>query len=102
MGVRQVTVMADYGAFPLWGGKNGGMLLPDALPLSDGLRDELIRWSDDYDRILRTNGYEWPSEQVMTAWNRRGLGLARRVARELGASYQVVFFDEPNGRVIEL
>ncbi len=92
--IRKVTVMADYRAFPLWSGERNGMLSPDALQLTDVLRDELVRWSADYDRWLSANGYCWPSEQVQTDWNERGYALAGRVAQELGSSYKVVFFDE--------
>ncbi|CUU53656.1 hypothetical protein Ga0074812_101154 [Parafrankia irregularis] len=92
MAMRQVKVMADYYAFPLWTGD--GMLSPEALPLTDGLRDELALWSAEYTRTLSDNGYDWPNEQVQADWNGRGYALAVRVAQELGPSYEVVFFDE--------
>ncbi|MCK9878669.1 hypothetical protein MXD59_23380 [Frankia sp. Ag45/Mut15] len=100
MAVRRVKMMADYYAFPLWA--EGGMVSPEALPLTDVLRDELALWSADYTRILIANGYSWPSEQVQADWNKRGYALAIRVARELGPSYEVVFFDELRQRITTL
>jgi hypothetical protein len=92
MAVRRVKVMADYYAFPLWTGD--WLLPPEELPLTDGLRDELVRWSADYTRTLIANDYDWPNEQVQADWNARGYALAVRVAQEPGPSCEVVFFDE--------
>ncbi|WP_433301258.1 hypothetical protein ACQP2F_05575 [Actinoplanes sp. CA-030573] len=94
----RVKLMADYGAFPLWG--PGGELAPDALPLPPWLVAALRDWADEHDRLLGP-AFEWPSEEAKAAFVAGGRRLFHRVRAELGPGYQVVYFNEITGRVEE-
>ena len=87
-----VTVMADYGAFPLWSG-TGSMIRPDSVNLAQDLRSDLGRWGEFYSETLSSNGYEWPSAEVEMQFVARGRELARRVAVALGSEFEVVYFN---------
>lgn len=91
---KVVTVMADYGAFPVWVGTGGFMIRPEALPLPDDLRTALGEWSTFYDDTLSSNGYEWPSKEIERDFADRGRVLARQVASALGDPYEVLYFND--------
>src|SRR5689334_6423882 len=88
--------MADYFAFPLWIETPG---LPfehassDTLSISSSLRGKLAAWAVEYDRSALTD--RWPD--LVAEWNQRGQALARLLAAELTAPWEVVYFDEVTG-----
>jgi len=94
---RKVTVMADYGAFPLWFSGGGFMAGRDELPLPADLVDELSRWGTEYGDTLSANGYAWPSTAQRHDWNLRGRVLARLVRASLDSAWEVEFFDQETG-----
>lgn len=101
LGAKQgsVKVMADYECWPLWdmGFSGPRNLNPESLPISIPLRNGLLMWAERYDRTLdRTNptcsGFSSRTEREQFVAD--GLVLAERLAKELGPSWSVVYFDE--------
>ena len=105
---RRVKLMADYGAFPLWGieARPGdyewsGMLSPEQLPLSAELVKQLEQWATSHDETLGPT-FEWLSEAARKAFVDEGWRLLRLVQAELGpAGYEVVYYNEITGRLEE-
>jgi hypothetical protein len=89
-----VTVMADYGAFPLWSGTGSFMIGADSIELPEDVRADLAEWGAFYDETLSSNGYEWPSDEVEMQFVDRGRELARRVAVALGGEFEVLYFND--------
>lgn len=94
---RELVVMADYGAPPIWSktasGGGGVAISLDRLPLSGPTRHQLSEWAARYDQLLFTDD-EWTCEEDKVEWIARGRTLARSVADELGAEYRVSYFEE--------
>lgn len=94
----KLKVMCDYFAYPIWDDEfaTGDMDLA-SLPLSASLVEELMEWSDYFDRMLNWDDpriHYW-TEASQTAFDIRGRGLAARVAVELGSGYAVRYWREP-------
>lgn len=91
-----ILLMADYGADPLWrrgqGGKANGMIALDALPLSTRLTQDLRAWAARFDALSETD-YEWPNTADERKWVADGQALLEPDQRELGAGYDVSYFD---------
>jgi hypothetical protein len=92
---RGIKLMPDYGCWPLW--HHGGAEIGDIDPRKLGLSTELLRalksWASVYDSHLNMN---YPAS---TAWTKdeerefdsEGKRLARELASELGAQFQVFY-----------
>ncbi|SNY56350.1 hypothetical protein [Paractinoplanes atraurantiacus] len=91
MKVQHIRLMADYGAFPLWG-RYGG-LSPEDLPLSAELVARLERWGDRYGAELGPE-FEWKSEEARVAFIAEGRQLHALVSRELGDLYEITYVND--------
>lgn len=85
---KWVRIMCDYCADPVWVPNGAGTSL-DSLPVSEGLRGDLERWSAWYDRHDDFGG---PKLDV-PAFAAEGRTLAGRVKAEL-PDWTVIYFDE--------
>ncbi len=80
-------VMADYGCWPLWHDYTDiGNVDPDALPITPGLRDDLLRWAERFDQTLNdddpaSSGFETLAAEGL--FQRDGRSLTQRLAAEL-------------------
>mgnify|MGYP003576611809 FL=1 len=86
--------MADYQCFPLWEASPGevGNIDPDALPISQNLKDRLAAWARAFDATLNmdyppNSGFE--SDEVETEFKRAGCRLAEQLRVELGPEFTV-------------
>lgn len=99
MGTKTVTIMPDFcGALYAWekvkhgearavGGRvaRGSLALRGGCPVTEELQRDFIAWAIEFDRGCRDADFDW------TQFHERGLGLARRLKRELGDSARVVY-----------
>jgi|GEM_PF-1105416 len=93
-GVRKLKLMADYECWPLWEASPGvvGNVDPDALPISQTLKDRLFRWAADFDATLnrddpRRSGF--PAAQDEAEFLERGAALGAALQAELGPAFKV-------------
>jgi hypothetical protein len=104
---RRLKMMWDYMAFPLWAvvGDDGQPWSIDDLELSESLRRDLQRWSDDWtDAMLAGEGPtspDWkpPPDDDRATWDRRGRDLLAKVRTEVGNAYEVGYFNEQTREV---
>jgi hypothetical protein len=93
--LRQILVMADYSADPLWdrspGG--GGMIPLDELSISLELGRDLRSWADRHDDALGDE-FRWPSEAERAEWTAAGKRLAERLQEELAGAAVVTYAPE--------
>ena len=97
MAVRSVFVQFEYATFPVWADTDGRVTDRDGpldLPISESLREDFRRWNADMDRQMSANP---PSDDRIKELSKRGLALAQRLQRELGAGYAVEYYDEVGG-----
>lgn len=99
-----IRLMADYRCWPLWhhGGSDVGNIDPRTLGLSTDLQARLERWAQDYDAHLAVSdpaSVHWTDDEA-AAFDREGRRLCTALARELGASHAVFFFDPRTARCI--
>lgn len=99
----KLKVMADYGCFPLWDATPTGPrnLDPSELPISEDLAEELGRWAARYDRTLNRNdppASGFPTSREHLGFVEEGRHLASRLAKELGSTYLVLYFNDLVGR----
>jgi len=97
-----VKVMVDYDCYPLWDvGLSGPRNLdPESLPISAALVADLMGWASEYDGTLNRENPAasgFPTREAHERFVRMGLGLAERLAEELGASVQVLYYDDVAG-----
>jgi hypothetical protein len=97
MAVRSVFVQFEYATFPVWAQTDGRVTDHDGpldLPIGESLREDFRRWNADMDRQMSAKS---PSDDRSKELNERGLALAKRLQRELGAGYAVEYYDEVGG-----
>ena len=98
-----IRVMADYQAFPLWG--DAGPADPAELGLSNDLIDALTAWGTTYTRTLNQEDprkSDFSSPAAAEEFVETGKMIAQAVARELGPAYRVTYFDDSEGREVEV
>ena len=91
----KLRLAADYSAFPIWPESDAArrLRIPEDLPLSAGLIDDLWAWAAVHDRARTdTWNFQW-SESVARErdWIEQGRTLAALVQSELGDEYEVVY-----------
>jgi hypothetical protein len=102
MAVRSVFVQFEHATFPVWADTDGRVTDRDGpldLPIGESLREDFRRWNADMDRQMSAKS---PSDDRIKELNERGLALAQRLQRELGAGYAVEYYDEASGEVQRL
>jgi hypothetical protein len=97
--------MWDYAAFPVWAvpSDDSWQWSVESLGVSDSLRNDLQQWSDDWSAVMwGEKGPETakpPTEEVFQAWDERGRTLLTRLRRELGARFEIGYFNEKTDQV---
>jgi hypothetical protein len=104
---RRIRVLADYDCWPTWvdTGDFFDDVDPKTLPVSVELADALLEWADEYDTILvRDNPGEsaFRTPEHKARWVKQGRVLAGQVAKELGDSTQVIYFDRGLGHDVDI
>lgn len=94
--------MADYECFPLWdlGPSGPANIDPAALPISPELQAKLYEWSARYDQTLdRTDPLSsgFATSEGAAEFAEDGRTLALHLAKELGSSWSVVYFNNETG-----
>jgi hypothetical protein len=93
--VVKLRLAADSSAFPIWPESDTArrLRIPEDLPLSAGLIDDLWAWAAVHDRA-RTDrwNFDWTESAARERdWIEQGRTLAALVQNELGDEYEVVF-----------
>lgn len=94
--MKKLKLMCDYFCYPIWhddGDTTGefGDIDPRTLPISPVLADELMAWSDSFDRGLDMDnpaGSRWAAGE-REAFLRVGRQLLEKVQVELGTEFAV-------------
>ena len=91
-----ISVLAEYECFPLWRHDADGManLSPAELGLPHKLANDLLVWSEDYERTLNTSdpgASGFADAQAEAGFIARGRALTARVAAALGPAVTVEF-----------
>lgn len=96
-----IKVEGDVGADPIWCNKCGCNFDIEEVPISDDLKDELMKWVMMYGEwidwnkdSLRSNGIE-----LENGHNKLGQQLTDKVKKELGAKYTVTFSPSTSARM---
>jgi hypothetical protein len=100
----ELRVMLEWRAYPLWVSEEGGGVdNPDPSTIvGSPLAGELDRWAEDYDELWDPDdprGPVFPTRDTELEFYRRGLGLARRLADEVGDRWAVRFQQADGGWV---
>ena len=92
--MRKIKVMADYQCHPLWDMSPGayGDIDPNALPISDQLKQRLADWARAFDETLNmadpaSSGFK--SIEAEAAFKERGIQLAEQLQNELGPEFLI-------------
>lgn len=102
--------MAEYAAFPLWWAgptareRDTFNLDPATLPLSEDTIDRIHAWASRYESTLNwenpaSSGF--PSRAEEEAFEIEGIDLWKRLRKELGDTYNVVYHSEKLQRTVE-
>lgn len=101
--MEKLKIMPEYECFSFWLGKNGLLenVDPSSLGISAPLASDIDAWENEYEATYvpddpARSGF--PSPDVEEIFNQRGLALAARVKRELGALWTVVYRDTLTGQ----
>jgi len=104
--MRILKLMTDYQCFPLWGvaPDDIGDIDPASLPLSDATQQRLLAWAHTYDCTL---DHDDPSAagfatiQEAAAFEKEGIALWLQLQQELGADFEIWFFNDSTGAVLK-
>ena len=97
--------MPDYDCFPLWDmTDNEGNIDPATLPLTSDTKNRLAKWAIQYDQTLNledplSSGF--PNKQEEQAFEEEGLALWKCVKSELRDLYDVTYFSQEQGEILE-
>jgi len=100
-----LKLMADYDYYPLWQMNEVGNLDPDQLSLSTILKKHLKNWAEWYDETLTVDD---PTSSGFKNWRdsllfeEEGKFLWRQLQEELGTEYEVFYFSQLKGRILDL
>lgn len=96
-----LKVEGDVDIDPIWCNQRGCNFDIEEVPISEDLKDELMKWAKQYDKwidwskdTLRSNGIELENES-----NKLGLLLTDKVKKALGAKYKVSFSPSSSARM---
>ncbi|WP_175410152.1 hypothetical protein [Streptomyces sp. TRM64462] len=90
--------MADYGSHPLWLTDENENLSPEdsRLGLDANLIERISRWAAEFDEILDWDdpaSSAFPSTEAEEEFAKAGEMISRQIAKELGPSWTVSYFD---------
>ncbi|KHE73188.1 hypothetical protein [Halobacillus sp. BBL2006] len=96
-----LKVEGDVDTDPIWCNQCGCNLDIEEVPISENLKDEIIKWAMQYGKwiewstdTLRSNAIELESEH-----NKLGQVLTEKVKKELGARYMISFLPSSSARL---
>jgi hypothetical protein len=102
---EKIKLMADYGCDPLWwaDADKVGNIDPARLPLSQETINRLRKWASAYNATLNwqdpANSPDLSPEEE-AAFEEEGISLWKQLQTELAPNYQVVYFSELLGKVV--
>ncbi len=104
--MQSIKLMPEYGQTVLWhhGGDKVGPIDASQLPISEELRCSLKEWAFTYDDTFnqenpRDSGFSSPEQEA--AFEEEGMRLWRQLQSELGSEWNVVYFSNRLGKLIE-
>ena len=98
---RELKLMADYAAWPLWDAD--GNVDAATLPLSAGLQQRLDAWAEAFDGTVNRDDprrARFATPEARAAWNEQGLDLWHDLQHELGPGYVVCYFSEAEAAML--
>lgn len=98
---RELKLMADYAAWPLWDAD--GNVDAATLPLSTDLQERLDAWAEAFDGTVNRDDprhARFATPEARAAWNEQGLALWHDLQRELGSAYVVCYFSEADAAML--
>lgn len=101
----KIKLMADYGCDPLWwaDADKVGSIDPARLPLSQETINRLRKWASAYNATLNwqdpANSQDLSPEEE-AAFEDEGISLWKQLQTELAPNYQVVYFSDLLGKVV--
>jgi len=101
--MQRIKLMADFDCYPLWDMDDGGDIDPTDLPLSEGTIELLLNWQNIYDGIIDWDdpaSAGFASEKEKMVFEREGISLWKKIQKELGDEYEIVYFSQLLQRVI--
>jgi len=101
--MQRIKLMADFDCYPLWDMDDGGDIDPTDLPLSEGTIERLFNWQNIYDGIIDWDdpaSAGFASEKEKMVFEREGISLWKKIQKELGDEYEIVYFSQLLQRVI--
>jgi len=101
--MQRIKLMADFDCYPLWDMDDGGDIDPTDLPLSEGTIERLLNWQNIYDGIIDWDdpaSAGFASEKEKMVFEREGISLWKKLQKELGDEYEIVYFSQLLQRVI--
>lgn len=105
--MQKIKLMADYQCFPLWWQETDkvGDINPATLPLSQETIYRLEKWAETYDRTLnledpRLSGFA--SEKETQMFDLEGISLWHQLRKELAPDYEVSYFSDLLGHLLQL
>jgi hypothetical protein len=103
---KQIRLMADYGAYPLWDldPESIGPINPADLPLKMETLLALRKWSEKYQAQLNIADparSETFNARELKEFEEEGLGLWRLLREELQPEYEIEYFSESKQRSIK-
>jgi len=103
--VEKIKLMADYECYPLWWVNSDkiGNIDPETLPLSQETISRLEKWEESYNATLNWqdpgNSPDLSPEEE-AAFEQEGISLWKQLQKELAPNYEVVYFSELLGKVV--
>ena len=92
--MKTIKLMADYQCHPLWDmtPQQYGDINPEALPISQNLKQQLAQWARSYDETLNkvdpaSSGFENAEREA--EFVKAGYELAERLQHELGPDFTI-------------
>jgi hypothetical protein len=103
---QRIRLMADYQAHPLWWDDRDhvGDIDPASLSLSEHTRLRLAQWQEQYDRQMNWDDPKASAffdEQEQKVFELEGIQIWKLLRTELSPDYEVWYFSESSGRLIE-
>jgi hypothetical protein len=101
---KTIKLMADYDCFPIWEIFDDGTenIDPEALEISNELKQSLNLWSDLYDQTMNIEdpvNSRFASKNLEDEFEREGQRLWSELKKQLSPIYRVLYFSEESKSV---